>query len=173
MMISGLLNSKIIFSGSTAATGSELYISDGTPGGTILVKDINAGTGDSGPSGFVLLNDGFLYFTAKTTAEGRELWRTDGTPAGTTLVKDITPGSVSSFDTSFAASINLFSNGSFLLFAANTTTAGNELWKSDGTSGGTVLVKDINTGADSSNPDNFTVLNNIILFDRYRCHSWR
>src|SRR5664279_4768116 len=37
----GLLNGKVIFSGTTAATGSELYISDGTPGGTVLVSDIS------------------------------------------------------------------------------------------------------------------------------------
>lgn len=159
----GLLNGKIIFSGSTTATGSEVYISDGTPGGTVLVKDINPGIGDSRPRSFALLN-GFLYFSAERPAEGRELWRTDGTSGGTTLVKDIVPGSVSSFDTTLSVNNDIFSNGSFLLFAAN-TSAGNELWKSDGSNAGTVLVKDINAGADSSNPDNFFKLNNnTILF---------
>ncbi|MEO8414556.1 MAG: ELWxxDGT repeat protein [Ginsengibacter sp.] len=159
----GLLNGKVIFSGSTVATGTELYISDGTPGGTVLVSDIRAGATGSSPSEFVLLGN-FLYFTAETALQGRELWRTNGTSAGTTIVKDIVPGALSS-NTEF--NYNLFSNGSYLLFAANTTAAGNELWKSDGTSAGTILLKDINTGhsgADSSNPDNFIVLNNIVLF---------
>ncbi|MDQ2863819.1 MAG: T9SS type A sorting domain-containing protein [Bacteroidota bacterium] len=159
----GLLNGKVIFSGSTAATGSELYISDGTPVGTFLVSDISAGVTGSNPEEFVLLGS-FLYFTAETPLLGRELWRTNGTPAGTTLVKDIVPGAGSS-NTEY--NYNLISSGSYLLFAANTTAAGNELWKSDGTSAGTFLLKDINTGhsgADSSNPDNFTVLNNIVLF---------
>ncbi|WP_445300538.1 ELWxxDGT repeat protein [Microcoleus sp. BROC3] len=31
-------------------------------------------------------------------------------------------------------------------------TNGNELWKSDGTAAGTVLVKDLNPGASSSGP---------------------
>ncbi|HEY5405965.1 MAG TPA: ELWxxDGT repeat protein [Ginsengibacter sp.] len=158
----GLLNNKIIFSGSTDATGSELYISDGTPGGTMLVSDINAGTLSSSPTGFALLG-AFLYFTAESAATGRELWRTDGTPGGTTLVKDIMPGAVSSFNLNSDLSNTLFTNGTYLLFAAN-TASGNELWKSDGTSGGTVMVKDINTGADSSNPDNFMQLNSIVLF---------
>ncbi|MEO8721852.1 MAG: T9SS type A sorting domain-containing protein [Ginsengibacter sp.] len=159
----GLLNGKVIFSGSTAATGSELYISDGTPGGTVLVSDISGGVTGSSPGEFVLLGN-YLYFTAKTALQGRELWRTNGTSAGTTIVKDIVAGAGSS-NTEF--NYNLFSNGSYLLFAANTTSAGNELWKSDGTSAGTILLKDINTGhsgADSSNPDYFTVLNNIVLF---------
>lgn len=159
----GLLNGKVIFNGFTAATGTELYISDGTPGGTVLVSDISAGVTGSNPEEFVLLGS-FLYFTAETALQGRELWRTNGTLAGTTIVKDIVPGAGSS-NTEY--NYNLFSNGSYLLFAANTTTAGNELWKSDGTSAGTILLKDINTGhsgADSSNPDYFTVLNNIVLF---------
>lgn len=161
----GLLNGKIIFRGSTPATGSELYISDGTTAGTKLVSDINPGVAGSGPSGFALLGS-FLYFTAETPAAGRELWRTNGTPAGTTLVKDIMPGTGSSFNLDPNLSSTIFSNGSYLLFAAN-TAAGNELWKSDGSATGTVLLKDINTGnsgADSSNPDNFIVLNTIVLF---------
>lgn len=139
-----------------------MYISDGTPGGTSLVSDINAGAVSSSPTGFALLG-GFLYFTAETAATGRELWRTDGTAGGTTLVKDIMPGAASSFNLNSTLSSTLFTNGSYLLFAAN-TSAGNELWKSDGSAAGTVLLKDINAGIDSSNPDHFMQLNSIVLF---------
>jgi ELWxxDGT repeat protein len=161
----GLLNGKIVFRGSTIATGSELYISDGTPGGTTLVSDINTGSLSSSPTNFALLGS-FLYFTAESAATGRELWQTNGTLAGTTLVKDIMPGALSSFNLNSSPGSTLFTNGTYLLFAAN-TSAGNELWKSDGTTAGTILLKDINTGnsgADSSNPDNFIALNNIVLF---------
>ena len=160
----GLLSGNLIFSGVTAATGSELYISDGTPGGTVLVSDINPGPGSSNPENFSLLN-GFLYFTADDGSHGRELWRTNGTSAGTTLVKDIEPGAAGSFDINNVS--GLFSNGTYLLFAANTTGSGNELWKSDGTPGGTVLLQEINTGnsnADSSNPRQFYSYNNMVLF---------
>lgn len=160
----GLLSNKFIFRGSTPVTGSEVYISDGTQGGTVLLKDINPGTGSADPRNFTLLN-GFLYFTANDGSHGRELWRTNGTSAGTTLVKDIEPGVGSSFN--IAMTNNLFSNGSFLFFAANTTGSGNELWKSDGTDAGTVLLKEINTGngnADSSNPREFYRYNNKVLF---------
>ncbi len=36
----GMLSGKLVFRGSTAATGSELYSTDGTAVGTTLVKDI-------------------------------------------------------------------------------------------------------------------------------------
>jgi ELWxxDGT repeat protein len=159
-----VLSGKFIFDGYTPTTGSELYMTDGTSAGTVLVSDINPGAAGSSPRQMASLNDGFLYFTADDGVHGRELWRTNGTPGGTTLVKDIEPGPLGSLDGGTFSSSDLFSNGSYLLFAANTTGSGSELWKSDGTSAGTVLLKDINTGTDSSNPDNFYRFNNMALF---------
>lgn len=157
------LAGKLIFRGSTPATGSEIYATDGTPGGTVLVKDIVTDAIGSNPAEFVSLNS-FIYFTAETAAQGRELWRTDGTSGGTTLVKDIVAGPLSSNQEGL---YNLFSNGSYLLFAAQSFTTGVELWKSDGTNAGTNLLMDINTGnagLDGSDPANFFVFNTIVLF---------
>ena len=158
----GLLNSKFYFAATSAATGTELYSTDGTIGGTTLVKDIfPGGTGSSPYQNFALLN-GYLYFSAATAAEGRELWRTDGTAAGTTLVKDIFPGTTGS---NTGTGYNILSNGSFLLFGAASTTGDVELWKSDGTTAGTQLLKDINTFADQgSKPNYFNNLGSTILF---------
>lgn len=153
-----LLGNRYVFSGSTAATGTELFITDGTPDGTQLVKDINAGTASSEPAEFVLLN-GYLYFTAASAAEGRELWRTDGTSAGTTLVKDINAGTASS---NAKGNYHLFSTGSYLLFSGEGNLDGMELWKSDGTEAGTVMVKAINPGGASSEPDFFFQLNSTV-----------
>ena len=158
-----VLSGKFIFRGSTPSTGSEIYITDGTAGGTVIVKDIYPGATSSAPSDFSVLN-GVLYFSARTAAEGRELWKTNGTLAGTSLVKDIVTGADSS---NREGEYHLFSAGSYLLFAANTAANGLELWKSDGTNAGTVLLKDINTnnaGADSSSPDNFYPLGSTTLF---------
>lgn len=159
------LNGKLIFSGTTAATGIEVFVTDGTPGGTGLVLDINPGAPDSSPDDETAILNGFLYFTAERPLDGRELWRTNGTPGGTTLVKDIVPFAGSSND---PGSYHLFSSGTYLLFAARTPSSGIELYKSDGTAGGTAVLMDINTGnagADSSNPGNFYLLNNnTVLF---------
>lgn len=72
----------------TDANGSELWKSDGTNAGTVLVKDIQAGPGSSVSSDLMNVN-GTLFFTANTTTEGNELWKSDGTTAGTLLVQDI------------------------------------------------------------------------------------
>jgi ELWxxDGT repeat protein len=49
----------------------------------------------------------------------------------------------------------MVSNGT-LYFIADDGVSGEELWKTDGTDAGTVLVKDINPGAGGSGPDRLT-----------------
>ncbi len=135
--------------------GAELWKSDGTDNGTVLVKDINP-SGDSNPDNLTAFND-TLYFAAYDGANnGRELWQSDGTENGTTLVKDINPNGDSS-----PANLTVFNN--MLYFAADDGTNGTELWQSDGTENGTILVKDINPSGDSD-PGGFITLVNGTLF---------
>jgi len=54
--------------------------------------------------------------------------------------------------------------GSTFYFGADDGTAGNELWSSDGTTVNTNLVADINAGAGSSSPANFSWMGNYIYF---------
>ncbi len=79
--------SKAIFTATTASGGNELWITDGTSSGTVLLKDINVGGGSSSPHDFVVLN-GTAYFAAND-GSGDALWKTDGTTGGTVKVKDI------------------------------------------------------------------------------------
>jgi ELWxxDGT repeat protein len=51
-----------------------------------------------------------------------------------------------------------------LYFRANDGTNGTELWKSDGTATGTVMVKDIQPGSPSSSPSNLTVVGSKLFF---------
>lgn len=46
----------------------------------------------------------------------------------------------------------LVQSGTTVFFAASTPQTGSELWKSDGTQSGTVLVKDIRPGPEASFP---------------------
>ena len=157
----GFLNGSYIFAGNTPAQGTELFITDGTPAGTVLLKEIIPGpTGSLPDDGGIVLN-GFLYFTAISLNEGRELWKTNGTTAGTTLVKDIVTGPTGS---NTAGNYNMAVTATHVFFAAQTASSGIELWRSDGTNAGTAMLKDLNSGAPSSNPRAFYPLNNLLLF---------
>ena len=156
-----VVNGKFVFKGSSVATGTEIFVTDGTIGGTMLLNDIYPGATGSVPDIDMAVLNGFVYFTASRPAEGRELWRTDGTPGGTTFVKDIVAGPTNSNDPD---GYHLFSNGTYLLMSVKTVATGAELWKSDGSGGGTAPLFDINTGAASSNPDYFFPFNNLVFF---------
>ena len=143
------LNGKIYFAADDNIHGRELFVFDGTT--TTLVKDIHPGFQSSNPFDFYLINDK-IFFKAYTTEKGYELWVTDGTEAGTKIVKDINPnGDAFKNDGRAYVRIGEFSQiNSELYFFANNGTNGLEPWKTDGTEAGTVLIKDINVGANSS-----------------------
>jgi ELWxxDGT repeat protein len=52
----------------------------------------------------------------------------------------------------------------FVIFSATSPTAGNELWRSNGTTESTQLIKDINPGSLSSNPTQPVTANNLAFF---------
>jgi ELWxxDGT repeat protein len=128
--------SLLFFRASHPASGQELWASDGTPGGTYLVKDINPGTANTFAEHFTAMG-ARLFFGAVTGASGRELWTSDGTAAGTFLVKDILPGGGSGWPQSLAVF------DCTLYFSADDVGSGQRhLWRSDGTPAGTWQVPD-------------------------------
>jgi ELWxxDGT repeat protein len=215
----------------SALTGAELWKTDGTPGGTVMVKDIAPGPESSQISNMVAMN-GVAYFVARTGPlpdqnapdypydhHGWRLWRSDGTADGTYIVRDY-PASLrpqfsdltvvggriffvmkkympvpltTSWDqelycsdgtaegTHLVRDINTFPfplggttwgsmprdltdvNGT-LFFTANDGIHGHELWTSDGTLEGTVLLKDIRPGLSTSAPEHLTVMEGIAYF---------
>ncbi len=104
----------------------------------------------SDPTDFTQLGSKFV-FVATDATHGRELWITDGTVAGTALLDDINPGSGSAFPGVDNGTVPMQVVGSELFFAANDGTHGTELWETDGITGDTVMVKDINPGSSGSN----------------------
>ncbi len=126
------VNGTLFFRDSSGGTGYELWKSDGTAAGTMLVKDISAGSTSSNPSYFTNVN-GVLYFRAEDGSNGEELWKSDGTSAGTVLVKDIRPGG-------YHAGILDLKNVNGKLFFTADSGVGRRVWVSDGTSAGTFNV---------------------------------
>lgn len=122
----------------TGPGGAELWVTDGSAGGTRQVTGPTPGTvfqrAAVGNTLFfvrtILLPDASLRI---------ELWKSDGTPGGTRFVKALenTPFRMTAV------------NGK-LLFILQTEASGTEPWVSDGTEAGTHVLKDINPGPDSS-----------------------
>ena len=82
--------------GANGGNNYELWKSDGTASGTMMVKDINvSGNGASWHNNVAVIGN-TLYFTADDGTNGNELWKTDGTASGTVMVKDINSGSSTS-----------------------------------------------------------------------------
>lgn len=116
----------LYFNAADGSRGPELWRSNGTAAGTLLVKDINPGSQGSNPSGLINMG-GTLYFSASDGGNGFELWRSDGTEVGTTLVKNINPAPFGS-----SAPRDLTNVNGTLYFSAFDGGNGKELWRSDG-----------------------------------------
>ncbi|MHC4853349.1 MAG: ELWxxDGT repeat protein, partial [Planctomycetota bacterium] len=207
-----IMGNAFYFRANDGTNGTELWKSDGTATGTVMVKDINPGTGSGYPQDIVFDGRKTLYFSANS-GNGYELWKCDGTTNGTVLVKDInTTTTTASSSPNYLVGVLLggvvfrandgvtgyepwFSDGTAngtklvadinkagpgdtghgypryfadvngtLFFSANDGKTGYELWKSDGTAAGTVMVKDIRPGTNSSSPYYLTAMDGMVYF---------
>jgi ELWxxDGT repeat protein len=154
------VNGTLFFRASDVVHGAELWRSNGTAAGTVLVKDIKPGNSSSNPADLTNVN-GTLFFMADDGVHGTELWRSNGSAPGTVLVKDINPGSAPGLF--FMTLTNV--NGT-LFFSANDgfKVHGVELWRSNGTAAGTVMVNDIDPGTGSSLPSDLVNRNGSVFF---------
>lgn len=150
---------ELFFVADDGTTGPELWATDGTAGGTRLVKDVRPGSGGGQIQGLTVA-DGLLYFVADDGSTGRELWRTDGTTEGTALLRDVNPGSANGY---LLGAPDLVAFDGALYFEAD-DAHGRELWRTDGTSAGTEIVQDLNPGAADSGPFGLTVFDGALYF---------
>lgn len=130
----GVLRGEVYFSATDDPDfpDYELWKSDGTAEGTVLVNDIGSDAKWGDPAEFVALGS-WLYFSAEDVDTGRELWRTDGTTAGTHQVVDL-----AQFASSDPYGLNAV--GDRLLFFAADGDGRPGLWATDGTAAGTVRL---------------------------------
>jgi len=118
----------------------------------VIVKTLNLATSTS--VDFL----GQLYFSGDDGVNGNELWKTDGTIMVTNTSTAI------SFGGHFSAGNFLVVGNTMYMSASGVFANGGELTKTDGTTAGTVLVKDIAPGSSDSIPYDFINLNGEIFF---------
>ncbi len=140
-----------LFTGNDGVHGGELWTSDGTEAGTMLVKDI-APYGSSYPSGFIRIGTSLL-FNADDGVNGSELWKVDLSSGTSSLVKDANPEGSSVF-----YSITEHDGEAYFVMNDGNATS---LWKSDGTTLGTSVIDSIPVNASL---DNSVSLGNELYF---------
>lgn len=149
------------FSATDGVHGLELWQSDGTLEGTRMIEDVNPGPGDSAPGLMIgggeqwgrhvrgwratrklMVGDSF-YFVADDGVHGRELRRKDGAnPSVFVLPREPYPGD----PRLFVSGVPLELDG-FFYFVGRGAPAKkgvpSTLWRTDGTPGGTIDVRDL------------------------------
>ena len=135
------VNNTLFFVADDGINGEELWKTDGTEKGTIMVKNIGFEHFRSFPKELTHLN-GMLYFTANDEKHGNELWKSDGTELGTVLVKDINKGKSSSQPSLLTA------YNQQLYFVVNENGLYSTIWQSNGSESGTLSVAKIQQGSD-------------------------
>ncbi|HEV3458387.1 MAG TPA: hypothetical protein VHG32_17650, partial [Thermoanaerobaculia bacterium] len=151
------LGSTVLFAADDLIHGRELFVTDGTAAGTRLVADINPATMPndvtedqmpaligvgSNPTDFVRFGSG-AFFVADDGTTGRQLWFSNGKPRGTYRVVD---RGAAPYD-SAPHDLVIFQGAIYFIAAHG---GGEALFRSDATSGGTVLVDDLALGGEPS-----------------------
>jgi ELWxxDGT repeat protein len=138
--------------------GADLYATNGTAGGTTLLKDFTSASAYDDGEGIYLVSSltavgPKLFFGVDDAAHGPSFWVSDGTAAGTTFVKSFgaTPNTAAGGNLTGAGPILISTvAGNRLFFTTEPgpgATGTEELWVSDGTSAGTTMLADIDPGS--------------------------
>jgi ELWxxDGT repeat protein len=187
------LGGRALFVADDGTTGNELWRSDGTTAGTVVVADLAPGVTSSRPSMPVTVGERTFFLTTQSSTE---LWWTDGTAAGTARVPgfptflvpnlEMAAAQQRLFCTDFSAprrlwvvdatgarTVTTFQGlspsrlvgfGNDIVFLQNDSQFGQEPWISDGTAAGTRLIADIRPGPAGSNPYRLRSMGLRVLF---------
>jgi ELWxxDGT repeat protein len=150
-----------LFFTTLSGTANDLWKSDGTPGGTTLVRSFVSG---GGQRELRSLTAGNTLYAAAAAGPGKVgLWKTDGTAAGTVLITSF-PLPPNPFPGPFPPSFVMKDVNGTLYFTRSGPNQGTELWKTDGTPGGTVLVKAGKVGGTPFFAFDLTNVNGVLYF---------
>ena len=129
----------------SAVSKKELWKSDGTEAGTVLIKLFVSNASINNQMRLVSdletdenysINENEIYFSGVTDGQGLELWKTNGTETSTVLVKDVYAGTNASDPSGFTR----IGSTVYFAIAYYNVWPYTQLWKTDGTTAGTVGV---------------------------------
>ncbi|HYX24859.1 MAG TPA: ELWxxDGT repeat protein [Thermoanaerobaculia bacterium] len=160
---------KLLFTVLGSDSVQELWITDGTTGGTHAVGDAARGFLSYFPLQFLAVDHGQVLFAVQDSFTTWEPWVTDGTNAGTHRLSEVNPGAGNPIRFNnqgpYSPQDALAAPWGGFVFVADDGSHGPELWRTDGTAGGTTLIKDIAPGSSGSSPFGLTVFNGKVLFN--------
>ncbi len=117
-----------------------------------LLKDINTRTSDLSKLSGLMEYQGMVFYFSGLPENPAALWKSDGTPENTQVVKSgIYYGCSDKVPTNSRYAVFQ----STLYFCAYDPAYGEELWRTDGTTDGTLRVADLAPGAPGSSPTGF------------------
>ena len=162
------IGGKLLFTVLGADDVQELWITDGTPGGTHAVGEAARGFLAYFPLRFLAVDHGQVLFAAQDSFTTWEPWVTDGTNAGTHRLSEVNPGAGSPirfYNLGPAGQEAVAAPWGGFVFVGDDLTHGPEIWRTDGTAAGTVQIKDITPGSSGSSPFGLTVFGGKVLFN--------
>lgn len=133
--------SSLFFQVNSQTGHDQLWKTNGREEGTVRVKEFKS-RNPHYTINQLIDTEGLLFFVADDSLHGTELWRSDGTEEGTVLVKDIAPGFEGKGDARGSRPSLLTPVFGQLYFVASDGVGPGVLWRTDGTSYGTVAVPD-------------------------------
>jgi ELWxxDGT repeat protein len=150
---------SIAYFGARVGGVNSLWKSDGTPAGTVRVRD-NLGT-STYPRNIAIVGPKVYFAANADSATGEEPWVSDGTAAGTVPIKDLKQGPGGSEPGEFTA-VGDPAAGRAVFYAK-----GPDRWEpyvTDGTPAGTFQLADINPGPADSLSSAFTRFGQQVIF---------
>lgn len=149
------VNGTLFFTAYEHTNGTQLWKSDGSSAGTVMVKNIDI-NGNYTSFSETMSSNGLVFFM---TNSSRKLWRSDGTATGTFLLYDAGTNYMGG-----NSSHNMISFKNKMYFKGFEYQGDGELWESDGSVAGTKLTKNINPYSDSY-PNGFKEVNGVMYFN--------
>lgn len=129
-------NDKLIMAMDDSIHGCELWITKGAPNTTKLILDIIPGPESSYPSDFIEFKNK-IYFIIRNGTKF-PFFVTDGSPSGTKIVKEIDIYAYTS--NAMQPGIIIYHNYLYFRAKNNLNSYGINLWRSDGSTDGTVML---------------------------------